>query len=672
MKEPVRPGGDPASRRAIPALGLSVGASRLAAVTADRALLRDTVVQLPSGATIGGFVERVGDPVGIVADDGKTHSGEQLLAAALYELAATVTGGRLPSRVAVSCPAHWPTGAVGALRRAIAASGQWAGRTVTLLPDDAAATTALAHRPGLPIHGTVAVCDFGGTGTGITLVNADDGFRRLAPTVRHGDFSGDLLDRAVLDQVLAGLGRTDVSATSMIGALTRARAAGRIAKERLSAATVTALPGADGELRLTRAELEELAAPSLTGLLDAVEETLVRNRVFDLAAIATLGGGAAMPAVTAALSQRFRVPVVTAADPALTAATGAALRALRGPADTTATALHTVARPAQAAVAAPVAPVVLAWSEADDVPEPLPFDDVSGSVPAPVRKVEEPDVARPDLEFEPAPKVAELVAPRFRHPVAAAILAAVVIGGGVSAVAVGLTAVSESGPRSVTATMQAPAVAPLPSSAPAPAPAPAPVIAEPRPVAAPQSVVSPPAAAAPAQAVQVNRQQPAPIVRPPAPLAPPVVAPPVVAPPVVAPPPAAPVVVPADPVPVVLPPIPNLQIPDLTLGLPQLPFFRNTETPAPSPTPRETEPPETAATPAPQSTTPPPSSPAPSSPAPSSPAPSSPAPSSPAPSSPASTPQPSTSAPAPSEPAPMVTESAVTESADAPNSTHHR
>ena len=669
MKEPVRPGGDPASRRAIPALGLSVGASRLAAVTADRALLRDTVVQLPSGATIGGFVERVGDPVGIVADDGKTHSGEQLLAAALYELAATVTGGRLPSRVAVSCPAHWPTGAVGALRRAIAASGQWAGRTVTLLPDDAAATTALAHRPGLPIHGTVAVCDFGGTGTGITLVNADDGFRRLAPTVRHGDFSGDLLDRAVLDQVLAGLGRTDVSATSMIGALTRARAAGRIAKERLSAATVTALPGAGGELRLTRAELEELAAPSLTGLLDAVEETLVRNRVFDLAAIATLGGGAAMPAVTAALSQRFRVPVVTAADPALTAATGAALRALRGPADTTATALHTVARPAQAAVAAPVAPVVLAWSEADDVPEPLPFDDVSGSVPAPVRKVEEPDVARPDLEFEPAPKVAELVEPRFRHPVAAAILAALVIGGGVSAVAVGLTAVSESGPRSVTATMQAPAVAPLPSSAPAPAPAPAPVIAEPRPVAAPQSVVSPPAAAVPAQAVQVNRQQPAPIVRPPAP----------VAPPVVAPPPAAPAVVPADPVPVVLPPIPNLQIPDLTLGLPQLPFFRNTETPAP--TPRETEPSETAApptsSPAPQSTTPPPSSPAPSSPAqstpapstpaPSSPAPSTPPPSSPAPSSPASTPQPSTSAPAPSEPAPTVTDSA-----DAPKSTQHR
>ena len=74
-----------------PALGLSIGSTNLAAVTADHAITRKPVLTLfrqrapevgvPSenpwldepGLVITGFVDRVGDPAGIVAADGSVH-----------------------------------------------------------------------------------------------------------------------------------------------------------------------------------------------------------------------------------------------------------------------------------------------------------------------------------------------------------------------------------------------------------------------------------------------------------------------------------------------------------------------------------------------------------------------------------------------------------------------
>ena len=67
------------------------------------------------------------------------------------------------------------------------------------------------------------------------------------------------------------------------------------------------------DVRVTRAELESLIAEPLAGLLDAIEETLQRNRipVASLSAVATVGGGAAIPLVTQRLSEQLRAPVVT-------------------------------------------------------------------------------------------------------------------------------------------------------------------------------------------------------------------------------------------------------------------------------------------------------------------------------------------------------------------------
>src|SRR4051794_24782298 len=243
------------AERTRPALGLSIGATNLAAVTPDHAITRKPVLTLfrqrppevgvPSenprldepGLVIGGFVDRVGDPVGIVAADGSVHRSEALVADGLRALAYTATGGRpLPESVAVTYPAHWGPTAVDALGSALSRVSEWSNRArpLTLIPDAAATLIAVRANPGIPDRGIVAVCDFGGSGTSITLVDAAGDYQPVAPTVRHHDFSGDLVDQALLTAVMADMPSTggfDPAGASTIGSLSRLRHGCRHAKE---------------------------------------------------------------------------------------------------------------------------------------------------------------------------------------------------------------------------------------------------------------------------------------------------------------------------------------------------------------------------------------------------------------------------------------------------------
>ena len=65
------------------------------------------------------------------------------------------------------------------------------------------------------------------------------------------------------------------------------------------------LPSSRSDVRLTRAELERLIDEPLGGFLDALGDVLERNRipVASLAAVATTGGGAAIPLITQRLSE---------------------------------------------------------------------------------------------------------------------------------------------------------------------------------------------------------------------------------------------------------------------------------------------------------------------------------------------------------------------------------
>ena len=423
-------------------VGLSVGATNLTAVVVGRAAVtrsavvtlfpnRQLEVGLPGenprlntderGLVITDFVDRVGDPVGIVAADGSTHRGEDLLTEALLEMLYQVTNGRgTTDPVVVTHPAHWRPATVEALRTALSPVREFAGAAV--ISDATAAVAALHDDPGLPTSGTVAVCDFGGSGTSITLFDAANGGEPIGQTVRSTELSGALIDQAVLTQVLAGMsdaGSVDVTGTSAIGPLSRLRTQCRAAKERLSTTAATSLaaelPGHRSEVRLTRNELDEAIRQPLDDFAGALQQTLDRNGARGLAAVASAGGGARVPLITTTLSEHFGVPVITTPQPELTSAIGGGLHAARVTAEEGATALAEAVAPPTAAAAAvaatQMAPEIhgdelasggssgLAWSEADDIPDIVaPTDPYDYGGAATTDAMGGP---RPQMQFEP-------------------------------------------------------------------------------------------------------------------------------------------------------------------------------------------------------------------------------------------------------------------------------
>jgi actin-like ATPase involved in cell morphogenesis len=439
------------------ALGLSIGATNLAAVTADRAVTRRPVLTLyrqrppevgvpaenpklnEPGLVVGDFVNRVGDPAGIEAADDSTHRSETLVADALLALAYTATDGlALPDAVAVTHPAHWDAAAVNSVRVAVSRVSEWSRGRLALLPDSTAALFALQVNPGLPNSGTIAVCDFGGSGATVTLVDAANGYQPIVPAVRTEDFSGDRIDQAVLSYIvddLSSAGSFDSSATSGIGSLSRLRTACRYAKERLSSTMETELsadvPGHRGSIRLSRADLEDAIRETLDGFTGFLHEVLERNgiRPTDLAAIAAVGGGASIPLVIRTLSEQSGTLVITAPRPHLTAAVGAALRAARGPGDSETALAPTAAGPALDAMTVadiPVEPALapaLAWSEAGEDSGIMPirpgeYDEPGGGAGAPV-----PARPRRDVAPEPVATGASAVA-WYRRPLVVALATA--------------------------------------------------------------------------------------------------------------------------------------------------------------------------------------------------------------------------------------------------------
>jgi len=154
-------------------LGLSVGATNLAGTRdGQSAVIRPAELTL-RGHRLTGFVDRVGDPVPLIAPDGSKYRSEDLLADALGSMARAFTDGAPVSDVAVTVPAHWRASVVDTLRRNLR------GR-LPVVSDATAALTALRANPGLPTHGVIVLCDFGGSGTSITLANAARDFRRSA------------------------------------------------------------------------------------------------------------------------------------------------------------------------------------------------------------------------------------------------------------------------------------------------------------------------------------------------------------------------------------------------------------------------------------------------------------------------------------------------------------
>lgn len=494
-------------------LGLSIGTTNLvAARVGNRPVIRRSILTLSSDRTpqvgappldghppdarvLSGFVERVGDPVPLVAEDGSSYPAERLLVEALDAMI-EVSGPDTPREIAVAVPAYWGTSTLWALRNALRTNPNLApnGVPARLVPDSVAALTALQANPGLGAHGVVALLDFGGGGTSITLADAASAFEPVDETVRYPDFSGDQIDQALLMHVLGGVadaGAVDPAGTAAVGSLARLREQCRLAKERLSADTATdlvaELPGYRSGVRITRAELERLIAEPLAGVLRALDNALERNRISwpTVSAVVTVGGGASIPLVTQRLSEHSRAPLVTTPQPALDAALGAAVYAAGG---AIADAPTGVAPAAEAPTGvAPAAPIgggepgsatfrALAWSQGDDADEPVPYTDENPY--APENPYASPATAgRPPVQYVPSDPLDE-TRPWQRLPqlvVGLAAVVALVAVGGVAYALTGMTGTESSTPTESARPTTAQAPPPAPVETPAPAPPPPPV-----------------------------------------------------------------------------------------------------------------------------------------------------------------------------------------------------
>jgi hypothetical protein len=387
-------------------LGLSIGVANLVAARAGGdAVTRRSVLTLfdqsasevglpeenPSeaGLVMRGFVERVGDRTPLVAADGTKYLGDALTVEALEAMARAVDYG---TPVTIAVPAYWSPERSAALREEFFAQPGLAPNGVppTLISDATAALTALRAGPDFPADGVVALCDFGASGTTVTLSDAGSGFEQIGPSVRYLEFSGDAIDQLLLDHLREGAPADTsggLASTTRMASLARLLDQCRRAKENLSAVTVTTIAAVTGaDVELSRNDFEELISGPLDQFVTGVEDILQRNDIpkSNLAAVATVGGGAAIPLLATRLAERLEVPIRTAPQPGFSAAIGAATFGQQHPAASV-VASPPIENPTQLASAAPADMTQmlrgarieeerpLAWSEDEEEDDPVPY-----------------------------------------------------------------------------------------------------------------------------------------------------------------------------------------------------------------------------------------------------------------------------------------------------------
>jgi molecular chaperone DnaK len=281
------------------------------------------VALVPADGTAGRapLVARVGDPVPVYAA-GRAVPAAELVADAVQRVRALAAEqeGRPDAWTVVTVPPSWAGHRCAALAGALTAAGV---PRFSLVSSAVAAVAAHVVAGDLPAEPTVAVYDLGAGSLDTAVVGPgeDRQLEHLAVPPARLPWGGRDVDDVVLAHVLDCRGAPDGDA----GAL---RAACRAAKEGLSTATVVSVEagGADGPVRLTREELDEVLAGPVRGSAEALADAVAAagREPGDLDAVVLTGGGVRVPLVAEAVSDELGRPLVVAADPALTAALGAA------------------------------------------------------------------------------------------------------------------------------------------------------------------------------------------------------------------------------------------------------------------------------------------------------------------------------------------------------------
>jgi actin-like ATPase involved in cell morphogenesis len=385
------------------------------------------------------FKRRLGDPTPIVVG-GTPYGAETLMAHLLRGIVDQIAEqqGSLPDKVVLSHPANYGPYKLDLLDQV----GHLAELAeVEYITEPQAAAVHYSSLERIEIGEVVAVYDLGGGTFDAALVRrTDPGFELLGTPDGMERFGGIDLDEAVFEHVRRSLGRAmegldpaDAAATS---ALARLRQDCRAAKEGLSSDTDTSipvmLPGLHTEVRLTRAEFEDMIRPRLRETMTTLERVVhsAGLQPADLARVLLVGGSSRIPLVSEMVREATGRPVGLGAHPKHAIALGAV----------TAGAVGATRQTAAVTVPTPLEEEVPKIEEEPAADETLPDSSSTPIEPGPEPEEEPPHPEEPveerTLSEEPEqPRVA--AAPpdrRFRLPragVAAALIVIVAVIAGV-------------------------------------------------------------------------------------------------------------------------------------------------------------------------------------------------------------------------------------------------
>ena len=323
------------------------------------------------------FKRRLGDPTPIILG-GTPYGAEALLAHLLRSIVALVTqrSGEPPAAIAVCHPASYGAYKLDLLQQAVRQADIG---PVTMLTEPEAAALDYARQERVPSGSVIAVYDFGGGTFDATILRkTDDGFEMLGQPEgleRLGgiDFDEALFRRAM--ELVAAQGvQIDANDPAAMAAIARLRDECRRAKEALSSDTDATipifLPGLQTELRLTRAEFEDMIRPRIHETIEALgRATRSAGLGFgELDRILLVGGSSRIPLVAEMVREATGRPVAVDAHPKHTMALGAAFVAEQQ----RVAAAGPVAGPVPVAAPVPLAP------EADVVESPAAAEAASG------------------------------------------------------------------------------------------------------------------------------------------------------------------------------------------------------------------------------------------------------------------------------------------------------
>ncbi|OZE85156.1 hypothetical protein CH305_04370 [Rhodococcus sp. 15-649-2-2] len=283
---------------------------------------------------ISGFADRVGDPVELIDDDGRSHRAEDLYATAARALVAEVSAGADSApTVVVTHPTRWTAYTAEALGEALDRAGL---ADVTLVPESVATMRWLEVTRGTQSDGLAVIYDLGASALDVTLIRTGTDAGVVGSGVHSQEFGGAQFDHAIMQYVLDTVSGSqsfefDPFDPDTVGALVELRARCGQAKEQLSYDTSTSLtvdlPGLHTEVRLVRSEIEELVRASLLASVGVVRDAVAAAglEVTDIDQVVLVGGSSAIPLVAELISSELRAPVVAGPRPELTVAIGAAI-----------------------------------------------------------------------------------------------------------------------------------------------------------------------------------------------------------------------------------------------------------------------------------------------------------------------------------------------------------